>query len=524
MAADFDRFPGVSRHRGSKSLDWLPIPRGSPTLKIHRCIAMLATILGLGTTSIAGASALPLASNECKNHYILKEPCTQDWTAVSEGLTDLDVRVVAIDPLSKATLYAGGPTGVFKSIDGGGTWRLTGLDMATREEMDTAAALRWGLPASFKASSVVTQVAINPRSPGTLYAATEAKGGATYLQRRLFKSIDGGASWNDSGSPWDNGVDSISSLVIAPSDPATLYLARFDGMGDTAAPVARSTDAGAAWSGTMYVVLKVLAVDPGDSRTIYGGTYDYPSNPWDFFPNGVVRSRDGGASWASTGLTGSGITALAVDPANSRTLYAATFGDFPKGKLFKGVFKSLDAGETWDTSHKGLGTFIGTASTVTALVVDADDSNTIYLGMAGAGIFRSVDAGASWSPFNDGLPNLNIRSLALVAGSPNTLYAGTAEGVFKIVDVLPVLSLDAPSTCLGAPWSVRLRGAQPETPARLRGVRNGQPWESDWLRTNDQGEITDSGRFGVDGAQAFRVELGGVLSNSVRFEVSACGP
>ncbi len=69
----------------------------------------------------------------------------------------------------------------------------------------------------------------------------------------------------------------------------------------------------------------------------------------------------------------------------------------------------------------------------------------LYLATSGYGVFKSSDSGATWAPFNHGLTHLDVRSLAIVRhgpaahrGSrpgvlgPNTLYAGTPGGVFKI--------------------------------------------------------------------------------------------
>jgi hypothetical protein len=61
-------------------------------------------------------------------------------------------------------------------------------------------------------------------------------------------------------------------------------------------------------------------------------------------------------------------------------------------------------------------------------------SNILYAGTAGGGVFKSSDGGANWSWFNDGLANLDVRVLAVAPGSRHTLYAGTAGGVFRIID------------------------------------------------------------------------------------------
>jgi hypothetical protein len=82
-------------------------------------------------------------------------------------------------------------------------------------------------------------------------------------------------------------------------------------------------------------------------------------------------------------------------------------------------------------------------SYVSYITIDPDDPKTLYAGTAGnggptgVGVFRSVDGGASWTPYNEGLTDLNVAALALAPGNPNTLYAATADGVFKIVDKIP---------------------------------------------------------------------------------------
>jgi photosystem II stability/assembly factor-like uncharacterized protein len=390
------------------------------------------------------APALASALERCdKNHFILNEPCSPGWTAINGGLTDLDVQVLAIDPVNKTTLYAGGPSGVFKSIDGGVAWSMTGLEMASQDAAYTAAftaaayhILRNPPPrgfGAFVAASQVRHLAIDSRNPNTLYAATNWITGAWYPQRRLFKSTDGGETWTDSVTPaYSNGVENIVSLVLAPSDPDTLYYTNFDGVGDMASPIVRSTDGAATWTYLGYPALNVLAVDPLDSRAVYAGTFDFAPE-FTTLPNGVLKSRDGGVTWTATGLTGSGITALTVDAGNSRTLYAATGSSGFWSPKFRGLFKSVDGGANWADIDNGLGGLIGT-SAVTVVVVDPRDADKVYVATSGGGISRSLDGGATWSPFNEGLQSMVVRSLALVPGSPNTLYAGTTSGVFKAVD------------------------------------------------------------------------------------------
>ncbi len=398
-------------------------------MNVGRTACFAAAAVTLGAAAIAHASVEPCG----KNHYILSEPCALPWTAINEGLSVLEVRVLAVDPMHQSTLYAGGPNGVYKSLDGGAHWNMTGLEMAPLNATETAAAVQRfpDLSRGFAANSVVAHLAIDPGNPRVVYAGTKATTGAWYGQHRVFKSIDGGETWTDSVSPRINGVDNIHGLLIAPSNPDALYLANYDdGTGDSWSPLVRSMDGAATWTYLGLPAVNVLTVDPIDSLTLYAGTFEYPPDYTDL-PNGVLKSIDGGASWAATGLIGLGITALTVDPKSSRTLYAAAGRSGPGYPRFDGLFKSIDGGETWVALHA---TSIAASSAVTVVVVDPRDSNKVYVTTAGSGISRSIDGGATWAAFNDGLQSLAVYSLVVVAGSPSTLYAGTSAGVFRITE------------------------------------------------------------------------------------------
>jgi photosystem II stability/assembly factor-like uncharacterized protein len=438
-----------------------------------------------------------------------------DWTAINSGVTNLDIRVLAIDPINNGIVYAGGPSGLFKTVDGGANWNMTGVRI-----------IKPGFPPSpLAGSDIVDRLIVDSINPNTLYAATLFYLACASADRRLLKSTDGGATWTDSVSPNINGCDTINSLVLAPSDPGTLYLTDFDGLGDTWSPLVRTTDGAATWTYLGYPLLNVLAVDPLDSHTVYAGTFDFEPLYGTKLPNGVLKSSDGGATWQRTGLINTGISAITMDPKNPNTIYTATGHVYGRTQDFHGVFKSIDAGASWAAINNGLSQLIGTPSTVSNLIVDPEDSNIVYMAMSDGGILRTVDGGATWTPFNDGLQDLHIRSLALAPGKPNTLYAGTASGVFKITDDVPVLSLETPRLCIGAPWTASLSKAPINRSANLLGVSNSQPWEvREWDTTDGAGHFSRSGTFaaGTEGRHMLRIEVAGLLSNSISFVVSNC--
>lgn len=165
-----------------------------------------------------------------------------------------------------------------------------------------------------------------------------------------------------------------------------------------------------------------IAIDPIRTDVIYAGTGF----------GEIFKSLDRGESWEEKGDGGlrDGILALAIDPVNPDVLYAGAIGS---------IYKSSDAGETWDVikeisspSHQlGVG--------VNSLVIDPQHSDTLYAGTEGEGVLKSIDKGNTWKGVNNGLIFKNIRkgSLVIDPSNPEILYAAVetageiGKGVFK---------------------------------------------------------------------------------------------
>lgn len=379
--------------------------------------------------ALAGAASAMQAASPCKNHFILDEPCTPGWAAVSNGLADLDVQVVAVDPVDRGTLYAGGPSGVFKSVDGGGSWRPTALALAPQNVVVG----QGRSSAHLTLSSRVSHLAIDPTDTRIVYASTTRDAGCVFWQQRLFRSVDGGTSWDGNASPAINGCDNIHSLELGAGSPAALYVTDYDdATGDSWSPLLRSTDAAITWDYLGYPAVNVLAVDPSDPLTLYAGSFDFPPS-FTTLRNGVLKSVDAGATWSATGLVGTGISALALDRNRAGAIYAAAVHGLNTAEwAFAGLFKSTDGGVSWSPTGLDCEASARPCSAVVSLIVDPADSDVVYVAMSRGGVWRSGDAGASWRPVADGLANVFIRSLAMAPGKPTTLYAATSSGVFTI--------------------------------------------------------------------------------------------
>ncbi len=144
------------------------------------------------------------------------------------------------------------------------------------------------------------------------------------------------------------------------------------------------------------------------------------------------------------GPDGGSITALVINPQNSLEIYAGTFGG--------GVYKSVNGGESWQGASLGL-----VDGYIQSLAIDPQTPTTLYAGMYAYGVYKTTDGGQSWFPTGPGLNhNAVVYDLQVDPVHPNILYAGTRSknpvfeppwggGVYKSVNG-------------GATWSAQNNG------------------------------------------------------------------
>jgi hypothetical protein len=179
----------------------------------------------------------------------------------------------------------------------------------------------------------------------------------------------------------------------------------------TSLGLVKSTNGGVTFGNLpLPTTVEALVIDPQDSQVVYiGGQGIRASN------RGVFKSTDGGLTW--TQVHNVGTLALAVDPGNHTTLYAATTS---------GIVKSTDAGAHWTSTNVGL-----EGITATSLVIDPQVSTRVYAGTATGKVFRSLDGAATWAPFGAGLAVDRVNALAIspsgacihaVTSNPSLVY------------------------------------------------------------------------------------------------------
>ncbi|HEU4388206.1 MAG TPA: hypothetical protein VFV34_10435, partial [Blastocatellia bacterium] len=117
---------------------------------------------------------------------------------------------------------------------------------------------------------------------------------------------------------------------------------------------------------------------------------------------------------SSFGPPGGWVISLAIDPKDTRVVYAGLHGG--------GIIKSTDGGETWFGANQGLQDL-----TVMPIVIDPKNTKTLYVGTH-VGIYKSTDGAKTWSSSFGGLTNADVWGLTIDPKRPETLYAGTTGG------------------------------------------------------------------------------------------------
>jgi photosystem II stability/assembly factor-like uncharacterized protein len=274
-------------------------------------------------------------------------------------------------------------------------------------------------------------VVVDPKNPSTVYAASSGlasyTGTVLTINARggLFKSTDGGGSWNPAGSglPESLQLGGRIMLAIDPQSSGALYAATDYG-------IFKSTDGAAGWTpvnsglppfetgtasnGANYFHADSVAIDPRHPDTVYAAIAD---------PSGsrVFTTKDGGVSWsdASSGLPGGlFVRSLQIEPQipnrhggeprRLATLYAGTTA---------GVFQSTDGGTRWAAANSGL-----TATWISDVAVDPRNASTLFA-VTSIGLVKTADGGANWIPANSGLTGGGGFPLAIDPQNTSTLFA-----------------------------------------------------------------------------------------------------
>jgi photosystem II stability/assembly factor-like uncharacterized protein len=305
------------------------------------------------------------------------------WQPIFDGQPVASIGALAVSPSNPKVLYAGtgesdirsdlaSGDGVYKSIDGGHTWKNIGL----------------------RSSRQISRILIDPTNPEVAYVGVLGHAYGPSAERGVYKTIDGGATWThvlDKGSNIG-----IADMAIANDKPGVIFAATWNAHRppwSTYAPLTgpgsgiyRSTDGGATWSQLAGHGLPNgewgrvgIAVSP-DGMRVYALIADRKLS-------GLYRSDDGGSTWSLLNkdprLTSRNwyFDRVTIDPSHPDVVYVPNVA----------LYRSEDGGKTISIVRGAPG-----GDDYHELWVDPKDSSRMILGVD-QGTSISLDYGKTWS-------------------------------------------------------------------------------------------------------------------------------
>ena len=289
----------------------------------------------------AGAQTRMPGGDQAAGPFVVEQALLSglSWREIGPAMFAGRVADVAGVPGNRNILYvAAASSGLFRSTNGGITFEPVFEDGGTLS---------------------IGAIAVRPDDPDVVYVGTGegAVRNSISIGDGIYRSTDGGATWTHLGLA---DTERFSRIVIHPHNPEVVFAAA---MGHAWGPneergLFRSTDGGDTWERILYrnetTGASDVAIDPLNPDLVYAGMYDYLRRPWHFRSggpgSGLFRSTDGGTSWTrltdpalANGLPGTGVmgrVGVSVHAADPNRVYA--------------LIESQEEGELWRSDDRGI--------------------------------------------------------------------------------------------------------------------------------------------------------------------------
>jgi len=254
----------------------------------------------------------------------------------------------------------------------------------------------------------------------------------------LYKTTNGGDKWDKVGL---EETDHIAKIIINPENSNEVYVAALGGVWapNEERGVFKTTDGGKTWEKILYVDENTgcsdLTMHPENPNILYAGMWDFQRKPYTFRSGGpgsnLYRTEDGGKNWEKVEIESSkgelGRISVAFSKADPNIIY--TLIESEKS----GLYRSLDNGNTWEL--RTTSQIVGERPFYFSLLIpDPVDTNRIY--KPGFSLNVSVDGGYSFTyPFVEGgRVHSDHHALWINPKNNSNMYLGTDGGFYITYD------------------------------------------------------------------------------------------
>lgn len=311
------------------------------------------------------------------------------------------VNTVHVDPSNSNIVYLGSPAGgIWKSTDNGSTW----------------APLTDELP-----QIGVSGIAVDYSNSNTIYIATGDKDAGDSYSVGVYKSTDGGLTWNATGTMGGSNPSRAGDLIIHPTNNQILWCATNNG-------IYKTTNGGTSWSSVQTGDFSQgsIRLKPGDPTTVYAVS-----------DTNFYRSTNSGTSFTQITLglpATSSRLLLDVTPANANYIYvlsANSSGDM------QGIYRSTNSGTSWTKTSSNESTtgdvFESNQSWYDlALAASTTNADEIYTGCLN--VWKSTDGGATVTKLNNWssptAPSYTHADIHYLGFHGSKLFCGSDGGIY----------------------------------------------------------------------------------------------
>ncbi len=307
------------------------------------------------------------------------------------------INAIAVDPSNSNIWYAGAPAGgLWKSTNAGNSW------VNLFNELPQIG---------------VSGIAIDPSNPNTIYISTGDDDAADSYSIGVYKSTNGGVSWQQTGlNPSNTNQNSLmNEITVDPQNTNTVWVATNIGL-------YKSIDSGASWDLKRAGNIKDFKLKPGNGNTVYAVS-----------TSAYYKSVNGNDFEQITDILppASGRLVLGVSPADPQRLYILSAGT-GNAFAYQGLYTSTNSGVSFTKSPNTINIMESTQAWFDlALEVSPTNADEIYMGCLN--IWKSTNAGTSfvrlnqWFLNNPAYTHADIHTLKFFG---NTLFCGSDGGLY----------------------------------------------------------------------------------------------
>ncbi len=348
-----------------------------------------------------------------------------EWRNIGPSSMGGRVSDIAVDPQHPYVIYVGLSTGgVIKSTNNGTNWSPL---------FDDQPALSIGA------------VAVAPSNPDIVWVGTGEPNGrnSSGWGDGVYKSTDGGKSWNMMGLA---DARHCARILIDPKNPDIVWVAAVGHLWDTneTRGVFKTADGGKTWKHVLKIDDKTGCIDlaMGTDGMMYAAMYQRLRTPWSFSGTGdtagLYRSKDAGETWErlKKGLPEPplGRIGVSVSLSNPKVVMAVIESQRGGGGSINterskegGIFRSEDGGDHWERMSQNVprGFYFG------QLRVDPKDDKKVYL--LGTNLTMSTDAGKTFKAFGRGI-HPDFHALWIDPANTDRAICGCDGGIFATYD------------------------------------------------------------------------------------------